>query len=376
MIRDSVIYVDLENIISVEENNQYYIPKVSEQIPENFKVKSDTVSVSVGNDAVSVSMGNDAVSVGNDAVSVGNDAVSAGNDVVSVSIGNDAVSGGNDKNAREPFSLVYVRPTHADNQNYIKYLQQFEFCKENEILYEGYDNIFKTTEKKYNISLHYLNYDPRYMMHMEKVMKNPLKHISFICDPLYRVVDHYNFSNSFKTIYSFNEFYLNFGNKYNVGWTGKRDVTNNYFATYLGFRTVEEITEEALQDRYSFIFVAEKPEASFKQLNKLLGCEKEEDTAISFNTEVNEVNEYIKNMFRKNNALDYKLYDICCKLVEEPEAEGEQEPEEYANWDAEKPDAEAENPKTEAENPKTEAEKQDAEAEKPETEAEKPEEQA
>ena len=218
------------------------------------------------------------------------------------------------------YSLVYIRPTHCDSLDYIRYIKESKFCSEDAVLYEGYENIYKSKESQYDMSLHYLNYHPRYINHLEKIMNNEIKLISFICDPLYRVIRHYNFSNAFKQIYSFDEFYLNFGNKYNVGWTGKKDITNNYFASYLGFFNIEDITEQSIKERYELIFVGEKYQASFKRLNKLL---KNENTTeiLEFSYEKPSVNEYVKNMFIKNNELDYKLYSICCNLLEKSEDE-------------------------------------------------------
>ena len=49
MIRDSVIYIDIENVLSVEENNEVYIPEPSTRLLETRKVKVNTTNDEVVN---------------------------------------------------------------------------------------------------------------------------------------------------------------------------------------------------------------------------------------------------------------------------------------------------------------------------------------
>ena len=86
-------------------------------------------------------------------------------------------------------------------------------------------------------------------------MNAPIKFFTFICDPLERMIRHYNFSNTFNQVYTFEEYYLNFGTKDDIGWTGKYDRTNNYFANYLGFPNKESITRETISDRFAGVLL-------------------------------------------------------------------------------------------------------------------------
>ena len=304
MIRDSTIYIDIDKITSVGDSSQYY--NLSDK---NFSFnKNSSMSQTLSNDIeIKKNHSNDS----NDR-NVSNDNESQ-NDISSSSSNID-------------YSLLYIRPPHTDNNNYLNYLRQSQFCSTNEILFEGYDNIFKENEKKFNLSLHFLNYQPKYLYQINKLMKKPVKNISFIQEPLKRIVKHYNFSNSFKSIYSFDEFYLNFGDKFNVGWTGKYDITNNYYSNYLGFKTKEEITVENVKEKYAFIFVAEMKELSLKKLNKILGIQKKNEASdLELNETKIQVNQFVKNSFIKQNELDYLLYDVCCKILQETEQELEPE---------------------------------------------------
>ena len=366
MIRDSVIYIDIENVLSVEDNNQFYVPppSIEETVSKRVKIKTeddvkkeiDTLPNALNlyetraKKMMEKTLTKDEPAFNYTIPSLSYDLKEETNKVTEVSEVDKNISGDRVKAEMEQeqdsetivesgpeqleiktkssempeskYSLVYIRPTHCDSHDYIRYIKESNFSSEGTLLFEGYENIYNSKERQYDLSLHYLNYHPRYINYLEKIMNNEIKLISFICDPLYRVVRHYNFSNAFKQIYSFDEFYLNFGDKYNVGWTGKKDITNNYFASYLGFFNIEDITEESVKERYELVFVGEKYEASFKCLNKLLKNENITEI-LEFSYETPTVNEYVKKMFIKNNELDYKLYSICCNLLEEPELETE-----------------------------------------------------
>ena len=370
MIRDSVIYIDIENVLSVEDNNQFYVPppSIEETVSKRVKIKTeddvkkeiDTLPKALNlyetraKKMMEKTLTKDEPVFNYTIPSLSDDLKEETTTVPEVSEVDKNISGDRviaeveqeqesetiveseseqleikTKSSEMPeskYSIVYIRPTHCDSHDYIRYIKESNFSSEENLLFEGYENIYNSKERQYDLSLHYLNYHPRYINHLEKIMNNEIKLISFICDPLYRVVRHYNFSNAFKQIYSFDEFYLNFGDKYNVGWTGKKDITNNYFSSYLGFFNIEDITEESVRERYELIFVGEKYEASFKRLNKLLKNENITEI-LEFSYETPTVNEYVKKMFIKKNELDYKLYSICCNLLEEPELETEPEPE-------------------------------------------------
>jgi hypothetical protein len=208
-------------------------------------------------------------------------------------------------------SMVYIRPTHCDTQKTIDFLNST--VKQEEILNSGYNNILKQNEKQFTLSINYLNYDPTYIKHLKNIMKGNIKYFSLICDPLQRLISHYYHSNSFRTIYNFDEYYHHFGNMGNVGWTGKKDKTNNYFSYYYGFNETE-LTEEKIKERFSLVLVAEKEKESIEKLKKLFNIKKIE--TLSLKKHNHEVLDFTKKRFMENNKLDYKLYDICCDLIE------------------------------------------------------------
>lgn len=210
-------------------------------------------------------------------------------------------------------SFVYIRPLQCDSDDTLVKLSKAKFCKEAEIIKKGYDSIFLETKQTFRLSLHYMNYHPKYVLHFNKIMKTEPLYFSIICDPLQRAIRHFNHSNSFNHINNFDEYYYHFGDKKNVGWTGIRDVTNNYFCNYLGFEKEDDITEENINERFSFIMVCEKPEESYKKLEKCMGLSKISN--LSLKKSDFKINNFTEINFKKNNALDYKLYELCCKMI-------------------------------------------------------------
>ena len=187
--------------------------------------------------------------------------------------------------------------------------------KEEAILDVGYDRIFEHTNKNYQLSLNYLNYEPKYVSHLNSIFEGDLSYITLICDPFNRVLTHFYYSNSFKTIYDFNEYYRHFSKMDNVGWTGLRDRTNNYFTHYFGFKSEEEITKENVQQRFALVMVSEHKDKSLEKLGKIFKNNKIKNLDLSLKIHSNTALDYTKREFIKNNELDYKLYDICCELL-------------------------------------------------------------
>jgi len=226
-----------------------------------------------------------------------------------------------DKNKKEERkAYAYLRPLHCEDSEFVKQLYASKCCKEDEYLSKGYDSIFSVEEeKKYVMSLHYLNYQSNYMSQLTKIMVSPPKLFTLLCDPLARAVRHFNHSNSFRSIYTFEEYYYHFGDKERVGWTGTKDITNNYFSHYLGFRNLQDITKENIIERFLFIMIVEKEELSIKKLNTLLNTKIKtlgiENDIVKKKKE--NVNAHTKQKFKMNNQMDYLLYDLCCEILEE-----------------------------------------------------------
>lgn len=252
MIRDSTIYIDMDKIIDTDEN------------------KEDNIIEEENNDNSEES----------------------------------------EKITKNKNSFVYLRCVHSDCNLFIKNIST-HFKKE-EICTHGYDNIFNETEKVYMLSNGFLNYEPKYIIHLRNIMKYSPKYLTLICDPLQRILRHFFHSNSLRTIYTFDEYYHYYGDKDNVGWTGKNKITNNFFAKYLGFSKEEDITKENITKRFSLVMVSELHDESWSKLDKLLGVQVERCEFI--NNKYN-VTLSTKEKFKENNQLDYKLYEVCCNLL-------------------------------------------------------------
>ena len=216
----------------------------------------------------------------------------------------------NNEESEQQYSFVYIRALHSDDNNFMKYLTETNIFQEDRILKKGYNSIFEKKEKNYMLSVNYLNYEEKYTRHLEKIMIGDILYFSVISDPLQRVIRHYNFSNSFRKIYTFDEYYLHYGDKEGVGWTGQNIVTNNYYSRYLGFHSIDEITEENIKKRY--VLGNTDDSAAFIKLQKLLGSEVytnimlKNDYQVLSNTE---------EMFKENNKMDYLLYEKCQKIL-------------------------------------------------------------
>lgn len=214
---------------------------------------------------------------------------------------------------------VFIRPVHCLDDDLLEWLKK-SFSNEKMVLFKGYDDILEVNEQIYDISLHYLNSDKQYLSHLNKILLEPPRLFSIICDPLSRAVRNYNQSNSFNETYNFDEYYLNFGNLSNVGWTGTKDITNNYFANYLGFKNKKEITKENIRDKYAFILVCEKEEESYIKLQEAFNISDETINTISLGKKTQDaldVSSNVKKMFMENNILDYKLYELCVELLQD-----------------------------------------------------------
>lgn len=220
----------------------------------------------------------------------------------------------NNEDSEQQSSFVYIRALHSDDNNFMKYLTETNIFQEDKILKKGYNSIFEKKEKNYMLSVNYLNYEEKYTRHLEKIMIGDILYFSVISDPLQRAIRHYNFSNSFRKIYTFDEYYVHYGDKEGVGWTGQNIITNNYYSKYLGFHSIDEITEENIKKRYALVIVLGNTDdsAAFVKLQKLLGSEVYTNIVLKNDYQVLSKTE---EMFKENNKMDYMLYEKCLKIL-------------------------------------------------------------
>jgi len=308
MIRDSIIYIDMDKITNEPQSFNYTTSLITKT--DRLHDMNDMNDVNTNINDVNTNI---------------NDVNTNINDV-NTNINDETNNKKSNYKIRTPFSssntkkaFAYLRPLHCHDNNLVQKLYASKYCKKEEFLSKGYDAIFSVKEeKKYVMSIHYLNYQPNYITYLNNIMVSPPNLFTIMCEPLDRAIRHFNHSNSFRSIYTFEEYYYHFGDKEKVGWTGIKDITNNYFSHYLGFRNLQDITKENIIERFSLIMIVEKEELSVKKLNTLLKTKIKSLELKNNQTTSNEykINAFTKHKFKHNNTMDYLLYDLCCEILE------------------------------------------------------------
>lgn len=187
---------------------------------------------------------------------------------------------------------------------------------DNEILNVPYDEIMKKTEeKKYIISINHINYNDIYIKHLNKIMKYDLKLITCIREPLDRLISHYYYSNSHRKTMDFNCYYRLYMDK-DEGWDQEKIRTNNYMSKYLGFKNINEITEENISKRYSFILILEFIDLGYLKLSKILKTDNISYKKLNCNKERKKDNldDNLLTEFYERNKMDYELYRLSKKI--------------------------------------------------------------
>lgn len=179
--------------------------------------------------------------------------------------------------------------------------------------------ILTALKAPFNLNMNHSPYEP----YLHKLIPDAFC-ITSVREPLKRAVSHYySFLHSSAPLphhtfeMDFNEYYPSgFGN-------GELSVDrvklgmDNYMSKWLGYRSEDEISEEALRERFHFIGLGEDMAKTNAIISKLLGTETNAPPArrnvVTAYTKF-EVSDQVKNQFIKRNAMDYKLYTICKKI--------------------------------------------------------------
>ncbi len=147
-------------------------------------------------------------------------------------------------------------------------------------------------------------------------MKYNLKLITCIREPLDRLISHYYYSNSHRKTMDFNSYYRLYMDK-NEGWDQERIRTNNYMSKYLGFKNINEITEENISKRYLFILILEFIDLGYLKLSKILN----ETDNISYKKlncnkerKKDNLDDNLLTEFYERNKMDYELYRLSKKI--------------------------------------------------------------
>ena len=182
--------------------------------------------------------------------------------------------------------------------------------KPNEIFNKNHDNA------NYDLSTWHTWWEDKYINRHKEIMNKNKKTIYITCirNPLERYMSryylHHNLINKYKL--NFNDFYLKFGHiKHH------RDLDNNYISKYLGFNDINEITIDKINERYSVIFDTNNIDKALIKLKNEYNIDLPYERYISCNQSSKNkvkdpsfISEEVKNLFEKNNQLDYKLYNI------------------------------------------------------------------
>ena len=187
------------------------------------------------------------------------------------------------------------------------------------------DHLWAINNPPYNISARHHAYDEIYF---ERLIDDPV-YITMIRDPLDRAISAFH-SDMVRPLphernMEFEEWWGHHLNNLNlppVKLSLHAEIINNFIAYMLGFDNLNEITEENLKKRYSFIGLTEHFDYSIKKMEELLQW-KFPDPPYPYIRQgtpgiVNRIRENLSpqfiNDFKEKNQLDYKIYEITKKL--------------------------------------------------------------
>ena len=237
----------------------------------------------------------------------------------------------------QKYNMVFIRVVRTASESLVKSLK--EYAKENDLrtIAMKQDSNVDNLEKNFNLSLNHIAYTEKNRRIFEdRVNKdNPLIFISAVRDPLRRSISHFQWNPMSKEM-SYNEWYDKHGDQEyeDAGWykniwvkkvgnnpnlTVHPYKTNNYMSEYMGFNSLDEITEENLLSRYFYIFITEYLKKSLDIFGNKINFkfneynENSNDRELRYK-EYSEIDIKIKKKFINNNQIDYKLYKLSKKL--------------------------------------------------------------
>jgi len=153
--------------------------------------------------------------------------------------------------------------------------------------------------------------------------KSPI-FLGSVREPMKCHISNYYYGNRFKDNMTWEEWYTKYSvmknDQYSLyGYTAVVDFMHNHLSNYLGFTDINEITEETVKDRYFWIFRLENFRESVYGFIEKFGMDVEPDlTPDNVNKVVkrgiNNLKQETIDLFKKNNEMDYKLYDIVKNL--------------------------------------------------------------
>jgi hypothetical protein len=201
------------------------------------------------------------------------------------------------------------------------------------VIKDGVDDRNNHINGEHNISARHLS---QYRPFFEKIMEKPLKYVTTLRHPLERMASHFYCNvigqeHRYGGVRDFNIWYSkNYSNLNLTDYQQMNDMLhlgfNNLMSFMLDFHNEEEITFESVKNKLDLILLTEKTEESIKILSNFLGIE--DISQGSYKTTMErknnnptykqfKINDNVLHLFKENNNMDYKLYEIGLQLFEE-----------------------------------------------------------
>jgi hypothetical protein len=187
-----------------------------------------------------------------------------------------------------------------------------EYCNKHGLRYldVAYEEVFKIQPKPmFDFSVDHINNSNEFLPRVRSLMKNDVKLISSVREPLERAMSHYYFSNPCRESISFNDFYSKYNGHVLSGWKKNIDVVDNQMCTYMGINKIGEV-----EDIYEHVFILENFQKSLDIFSEKLGY-KLVSKVVNRGTvkKIKTVSRDVKEQFIKNNEMDYLLYEECLR---------------------------------------------------------------
>ena len=201
------------------------------------------------------------------------------------------------------YNILYVKTPKTGSTSVRDTL--IDYCVSNKINYsaESVAGINKI-KKGIGASLGHIPYD----LLIEKVKPKLIYNdktliISSVRKPLNRYISHCNYINR-----SVNN-YFGFVGK---GWS---EIMDNQMCYYLGFKDLESITKENIKNRFDYVTVLESWDKSMNNLSDLIEFKlNSHHSNRNSKPKNNKMTPSLINLFKKNNEMDYKLYELCKEI--------------------------------------------------------------
>ena len=237
-------------------------------------------------------------------------------------------------------SLVFIK-IHKCSSTSVRELLEEDYAKKNNLKIVNKKNgkrkfFFRKKNKKdhewlvnnppYDMFTRHESYDENLF---QEFMSNPIKYITFLRDPLSRSISAFYSGDvppgpsTFKKS-SFSEWYLKHRELINKPPSLNNDksvwvLSSNWMSYMCGFNSLEEITEESVKSRFMFIGTTENFNKSIDKLGTILKYKFDKrllnkKIRKNNNKPKKNISEDFIDVFKKDNILDYKLYDLVKKI--------------------------------------------------------------